>query len=168
MIATESASDPAAMIELRNAYVNRLMKMESADELVRFARSCLERVFSTREINGSEGRRLVAQAKDMLEGRATEDVTLADVARGVFVSPSYLSRLFKAICGVNFHEYLTTIRIQKAQALLRDSDMSCGEVGRAVGYSNASHFSQTFKTITGYTPSQFREHVNIPTYPGKD
>ncbi len=109
----------------------------------------------------SESNRLVAQAKVILESHMAEDITLSDVAKAVFISPSYLCRLFKAVCGVNLHEYLTRIRIQKARELLRNSDMSCSEIGRAVGYANPSHFSQAFKKMTGQSPSEFREHVNI-------
>ncbi len=115
------------------------------------------------EAGGTECQRLVGRAMALMRARMAEDITLSEVAKSVFVSPGYLCRLFKAVCGVNLREYLTTIRIERAKELLANSALSCGEVGRSVGYGNPSHFSQAFRRATGQSPSEYREHVNKHT-----
>jgi two-component system response regulator YesN len=96
-------------------------------------------------------------AKAIIEKRAHEKLTLSDVAAEVFISPCYLSRLFKTICGTSFQDYLTNVRIDRAKTLLRDTQMPCRAIGQQVGYESPSYFSKVFKQITGMSPTEFRQ-----------
>lgn len=154
--AAEAAGASGRMLELRNLTIQKLVQAGTAHEMAEVAKNCLEMIFESIGSDGSGSQRLVLSAQAMIEERACENLTLADVAREVFVSPWYLSRLFKATCGVNFQDYLTSVRIDKAKALLRDTDMPCSTISQMVGYSSASYFSQVFKRSTGLSPAQFR------------
>ena len=72
-------------------------------------------------------------------------------------SPYYFSKLFKNKTGVNFIDYLTNIRIEKAKTLLADSDKSMKEICVTVGYSDPNYFSRIFKKVTGVTPTEYKE-----------
>ena len=72
------------------------------------------------------------------------------------ISPYYFSKLFKEEAGITFIEYLTTLRMTKAKALLSDPAIPVKEVGTKVGYQDPNYFSRIFKRYTGKTPTEFR------------
>ena len=78
------------------------------------------------------------------------------MAEDIFVSPPYLSNLFKEKMGVNVTAYIHEVRIEKSKKLLLDSTWSIQQIAEQVGYQNEKHFMQMFKKICGMTPSQFR------------
>lgn len=63
---------------------------------------------------------------------------------------------FKQVYGMSIHSYLVHYRISQASRMLRESDLSIGEIALAVGYANASKFSSAFREATGFTPSEYR------------
>lgn len=71
-------------------------------------------------------------------------------------SPYTLSRAFKQITGVNFIDYVTNLRIERAKELLRDTEMKINEVAESVSYQH-TYFNRIFKKYEGITPSQYRE-----------
>ena len=86
------------------------------------------------------------------------DLTVQNLSKRVYITPQYLSKLFRRFLGCSTYEYLTNYRISKAKELLytkRREDISC--IGRQVGFEEASHFIEMFKKRTGMTPYQFRK-----------
>lgn len=86
-----------------------------------------------------------------------QDITLEQLAQKHYISVSYLSRKFKETMDVNFSDYLSRKRIEKASRLLESTDLSVSEIGAACGYPNCFYFSRTFKKITGVSPSAYRD-----------
>lgn len=84
------------------------------------------------------------------------DLSLELVAHEVYVTPKYLSMLFKRSVGQNFTDYLHGVRIQKACELLQDTQMMVYDVAYSVGYKSAKHFSKIFFKQIGMSPRQFR------------
>mgnify|MGYP001633040941 FL=1 len=87
-----------------------------------------------------------------------QDITAAQLSRSVFVSPQYLSRLFRRFMGCSVYEYVTMYRISRARELLLSRpDMKIQDVAGASGFSDASHFIAMFRKVTGTTPLDFRK-----------
>lgn len=86
----------------------------------------------------------------------TEHITLRDVSRAVYLSPSHFSRLFTQRVGIPFNEYVLMRRIEAAKALLADTPLPIELIATKVGITSASQFSQTFKRVTGSTPRAYR------------
>jgi AraC family transcriptional regulator of arabinose operon len=85
------------------------------------------------------------------------ELTVQELGRKVYVTPQYLSRLFRRFLGCSVYEYLTTFRINKARELLVSNPrMEVQQIARETGFSDASHFIAMFKKITGVTPLEFR------------
>ncbi|MCR5291730.1 MAG: response regulator [Eubacterium sp.] len=99
---------------------------------------------------------IIKNAKLYIEQNYSKDLILDDVAKELQISPYYFSKLFKKRTGVNFIEYLTNLRIEKAKNLLRNSQKSIKEICVEVGYSDANYFSRTFKKNVGVTPSEYK------------
>ncbi|HZK26497.1 MAG TPA: helix-turn-helix transcriptional regulator, partial [Thermoclostridium sp.] len=79
----------------------------------------------------------------------------------VYVSTSYLSRMFKKELGVNFIDYLNGLRVEKAKELLIDSQYKTYEVAEEVGISDAHYFSRLFKKYEGISPTEFRDSTLV-------
>lgn len=86
----------------------------------------------------------------------TEELPLARVAQALYRSPEYFSRQFKAEVGENFSVYLTLYRLERAQELLRRTDLSVGEIACRVGYTTPGYFGRLYKKYLGITPEQER------------
>lgn len=79
-----------------------------------------------------------------------------DVAKHIYLSHEYFSRLFKEEVGENFSTYLTIYRIKKAKELIKNTDMKISQIASEVGYSNAGYFSKNYKKYTGVSPEEDR------------
>ena len=84
------------------------------------------------------------------------DITLRDLARQAGTSVFHFARLFKRRTGLSPHQYLLQRRIDQARSLLGDGNLSIGEVALRCGFAHPSHFSETFRRVTGVTPRAYR------------
>lgn len=105
--------------------------------------------------------RIVRSALEMIQERYTEDLTLTSIAATLFVSPNYLSSLFKTEIGSTFTHHLTKARMNRAKQLLRETNMKIYQICELVGYSDQAHFSRMFKTLEGTSPYDYRKKANI-------
>ncbi|MEK8211393.1 response regulator [Paenibacillus sp. FSL L8-0463] len=75
----------------------------------------------------------------------------------VFLTPSYLSKLFKQETGLTLTDYVIEIRIRKAKQLLRNApDLKVHEIGTEVGYPDPAYFNKLFKKVVGVTPNEYK------------
>lgn len=102
------------------------------------------------------------------ENFANPGLTLKDVAAHVALSNNHFCTVFSREMGVTFSEYLTGLRIRRAQELLRNSRLRTGEIADAVGYNDPHYFSNLFKRMTGLSPRDFRRAQSTePIHAGK-
>ncbi|MGE4548100.1 MAG: response regulator [Intestinibacillus sp.] len=85
------------------------------------------------------------------------NITLQDVAGAAFLNTEYFSRCFKKGVGVNFSEYLMTLRMQEAQRLLRTTTLRISEIAEQVGILNVSYFTAVYKKQFGIPPAEGRK-----------
>ena len=104
---------------------------------------------------------IIKQIQDFLkENMSSYELSLTSVAEKFHINASYLSRLFKKEMGVNFVEYLTKIRIEKAIKLLQETEMKVYKVGEAVGIYDPHYFSICFKKYTGFSVNDYKKNIN--------
>ena len=85
------------------------------------------------------------------------DITLDDLAEKFFLSKPYLSKYIKEKSGMTFGDLVKKIRMKKAKALLKSSNMTVENIAMSVGYQNVEHFNRLFKKAYDMTPMQFRD-----------
>lgn len=100
----------------------------------------------------------IARAQHYIEQHYGEKITLAQLAALGSISVSALNRNFKKEVGLTPMEYLTQIRIQKAQKMLRRPERSVTDIAIQCGFGSSAHFSDVFGKLYGYTPSQYRSY----------
>ncbi len=94
------------------------------------------------------------------ENYMQEEVSLKSAASAVSLSATYLSALFKKEMDMNFSDYLSHVRIEKAKELLCRTSKLVSEIAYEVGFSDYRYFGQIFKKYTGQTPREFRASSN--------
>jgi AraC-like DNA-binding protein len=104
--------------------------------------------------------RHLLRARDLADARYSDPrLDVPALARRAHASTAHFSRCFKETFGETPHQYLQTRRIERAQELLRLTDLTVSQVCLAVGYTSLGSFSATFKRTVGMPPSAWREHV---------
>jgi len=96
-----------------------------------------------------------------MEEHYAEDISLADIAGYVYLSASYVSRIYKKMCGINIIERLQQIRIRKSRELLSETNIKVQDVALSVGFNSPRYFCSVFKKNTGYTPQEYREKYTV-------
>lgn len=84
-------------------------------------------------------------------------ITLKQIADKFHYSPEYTSKLIKETTGMNFKQILQKIRIERAEYLLLDSNLTIQNISLQVGYENVEHFIRTFKKVNNITPNSYRK-----------
>ena len=108
------------------------------------------------------------RAKDLVDRSYMQPLDVAALARHAHVSPAHFSRRFKAAFGETPHRYVLTRRVERAQELLRNTELSVSEVCLEVGFQSLGSFSSAFRRVAGMTPTAYRatSHGFPPTVPG--
>jgi two-component system response regulator YesN len=96
--------------------------------------------------------KIISYLNDHLE----EDISLKKLSEVFFLHPSYLSQLFKTETGMNYHEYLAKLRIERAKQFLLTSDLSVDQIAEKTGFGNYRTFSAAFRRLEKNSPSEFR------------
>ena len=100
--------------------------------------------------------RHLLRAKDLADARFREPLTVADLARAAGLSPAHFSREFRRTFGESPHSYLLTRRLERAAALLRNTDRTVADVCVGVGLSSVGSFTTSFARLYGLTPTAYR------------
>ncbi|GFN33480.1 helix-turn-helix domain-containing protein [Paenibacillus xylaniclasticus] len=135
----------------------QLHSLKEMEEAVYAAITAMGRAASaSSHASDSFNRSIIRKAVALME-EEYDRASLHYVAEKVFITPAYLSSLFKSKMGVTFIEHLTRIRISNAKKLLKQTQLKNYEVAQRVGYQNPRYFSQIFKKKVGMSPSGFRD-----------
>jgi AraC-like DNA-binding protein len=100
--------------------------------------------------------RHLLRAKDLADHRYMEPLGVEDMARAAGLSRAHFSREFRKAFGTSPHAFLLTRRLERAAALLRDTDRSVTEICLAVGLQGVGSFTTSFKRTYGKSPTAYR------------
>ena len=98
------------------------------------------------DVNGSaDSKGLITKAIKYIQENYAREISLDRLADQLSIGSTYFSMLFKRETGMNFSEYVTRIRVEKAKDILGNSNKSITEIGHEVGYTSEKHFFAVFK-----------------------
>ena len=150
---------PIGKKKLLEAVKDAVMIMEKQERA-----GMIERVVDKKIVDASNRmdstKDTIRKAISYIDQHLQEEFTLKDVAAYVHLNPSYFSVLFKEQVELNFSEYVTRRRIQRAKELVLSTTLPINEIAEEVGYKTAKYFIKIFKEIEGMTPSVYRKTGN--------
>jgi AraC family transcriptional regulator of adaptative response / methylphosphotriester-DNA alkyltransferase methyltransferase len=108
---------------------------------------------------------LVHQTVEYVNTHLSETLTLASIADKLFVSSTYLQKIFKGEMKESPSQYVISIRLEKAKALLQTTNTRVIDIANSIGYVNAGHFATVFQRHVGQSPTQYRSQSQTKENP---
>lgn len=137
--------------------IQQLKNTSKYSEAVRYTESMLTQFFgslsNTRKHRESFE---IEKIKKYIEEHLSENISLESVAKTIYMNPYYFSVFFKKHIGINFKDYVTKFKMEKAYDLLLKTDKKIYVIARQIGICDQKHFSKMFKKYYGLTPSELR------------
>jgi AraC-like DNA-binding protein len=124
-------------------YISRALKMEWENSIN----------------SGPKLKELIKIAINFINMNYERDISLGDISKYVFLSPSYFTRAFREETDMSPINYLLKTRIDRSKELLEDQGLKVSDIALSVGFSNQQRFNEMFKKFTGTTPMKFRKSV---------
>jgi two-component system response regulator YesN len=114
-------------------------------------------VENLKKTNEEQSRKPVRMAMEYIDNNYQNKISLEETADSIGINASYLSALFKKETGINFQNYLTQVRMEKAKELLKMTNETMMSIAIQVGYQDTRYFSETFYKVVGVKPSIYRK-----------
>lgn len=145
-------------IGINAAFMQELGTCYSTEEINTAALKVLERYFKEIQTNSKAKNRLAIEGiKGFIRNNYNRNLTLEEIADSVYLSPYYVSRIFKESQSITVMDYVTRVKLDEAKKMLGNTRYKIDEIAVRLGYSDASYFSKVFKKNEGMTPTQFRQ-----------
>ena len=116
---------------------------------------------ATHSLTMGRRRQQVETVKEVIALNPAQEWTLGALARQANTSPFHLARVFREEVGVPVHQYLIRTRLGKALEAMRAAETGLTEIALESGFANHSHFTSSFRSLFGLTPSQLRNRMRI-------
>lgn len=141
-------------------YIKQILCCQSREE---FEHICTEEIMHIAGAVNNNKKcnigKIVEKADKIISERFNQDLTLEDISKELYISPQYLSRLYKNETGENFIERLTSVRIENAKTLMKENKHSIKEICYMSGYCDPNYFSKLFKKHEGISPSAYQKRI---------
>jgi len=160
--ANNTVLERMARLTQRNDY--NMLFSESASIATRFF-NLLFQIIEADHDNQNPKIDLVHSAKNHIQQYLFNDINAAEVARALNVSREHLSRVFSRETGTTLYQYILREKVLHACYQLKETTMSNKEISQQLGFTQASHFTRTFRRLMKMTPRLFRESGTIPIFP---
>lgn len=149
---------PSNIMEEIFMTVDRYYKLNTVDDAKHWLKNLIWKVSSyMNSKDRRKNKKVIEVLKNFMHENYNKDLTVAEIAQKAYLSPCYANYIFKKETGVTLMEYLTRIRMEEAQRLLRNSLLKVYEIADMVGYKSSSYFSSVFKEHFKMTPLEFRD-----------
>jgi AraC-like DNA-binding protein/ligand-binding sensor protein len=103
---------------------------------------------------------VITRAKQFITEHQTEELSLEQVAQSVHTSKFYFCKMFRKATGINFTDYLSRVRTERAKNLLLNPNLRVSEIAYEVGFQSLTHFNRVFKRLLGQSPTDYRSHLS--------
>lgn len=152
---TGFGSKESVVEALRGRADDFIDKPPDPNEVKRKIEKILESTRHAETLSGTGGP--AEKIERLLRRNYEKEVTLADAASAVSLSPKYVSRLFKSVTGKNFSQYRIQLRMDDAEKLLKTSSLNINQIAQKIGYQNTESFLKLFKSLHDCTPTEYRK-----------
>lgn len=168
--AIEGGAAPAKAYKLSDLYINKIDQCKRMTEIFEYRKRSLydfaKLVVEERAKRANS--RYTEQCKEYIRKYYHQKIYISDIAKALGISESHLSRIFKKETGESIQEYSMHMRIERAENLLKYSEVSLTEISEYLCFSSQSHFGKVFKVYKNMTPKQYRDYYKSPEFVSRE
>jgi AraC-like DNA-binding protein len=160
--AIDGGADVEQIFSLNNDYIKEIDRFETLEQLSPWLSSIINRfvsyVFDFSDIKHSD---IIHKTVDYIKENYMKKISLEDIADNIYMSRSYVSKIFNQEMNMSISTFINKIRIEKSKQFLADSSLSIAEIAVIIGFEDQSYFTKQFKLFTGLSPKKFKEKHNF-------
>jgi two-component system response regulator YesN len=158
--AVEGGAELEMILGLNFEYIQKLGEIKSIEKLCVWIVEVLDRftgcVYENKNVKNTN---IIRKAKEFIRANYKKKIKLEDISKEVYLSPYYLSHIFKKETKSTLFQYLTKVRIEEAKRLLETTQYSTTRISFEVGCTDQSYFSKVFRKIEGISPYKYRKRI---------
>ncbi|HEX3021873.1 MAG TPA: helix-turn-helix domain-containing protein [Lachnospiraceae bacterium] len=171
--AMEGGLLPEIAYSLSDSYINKIEELSDTVSIEHLARQAeyryTEMVHDLKEqLNTVYGKKVrnpvVNRCKDYIFKNLHDKILLNDIAEELQMNPNYLSEVFKQYEGISISNFIVREKVNLAKNMLIYSQYSYIEIATYLGFASQSHLGKHFRSITGYTPKQYRDLYGVKEF----
>lgn len=137
--------------------ISKLYLLQDIEEIISTVQAVADQILVTFGTVSNSVRREVRAVEVYIRQHYSENLSVEQLASTVYLTPDYLSRLFKKSTGISLSQYIRQYRMEKARELLLQTNKKVIQIGAEVGYPNYSYFCQSFREYFGKSPEKYRQ-----------
>ncbi len=158
--AVDGGADKSATLQLNAIFYQDLLELTTSVELCLWSTNMLETFMNHLEDNKNHKNLQATQkAAEYIRQNYRDKLTIDDIAQEVYLSPCYVSRIFKQSLGCTLMEYLTQVRVEEAKTRLKNPKYNVMQAAEESGFEDPGYFTRVFKKLEGITPSRFKQNA---------
>ncbi len=155
--AIDGGADMEQVFLLNKNYIDEIKAFDSLDKLSIWLSGVINRFISyVFEFNDVKHTDVIFKVINYIKQNYKEKLTLDDISSYVYLSKSYLSKIFKDEMKCTITNYINSVRVEKSKQLLADSSLSLADIAYFVGFEDQSYYTKVFKKITGVSPGKYK------------
>lgn len=155
--AIEGGADVRQVFNLNNNYISEVESFDTLEQLSSWLSGVINRFISyVFEFGDAKHADTIYKVTAYIKNNYMNKISLDEIADYVYLSKSYLSKIFNSEMGMTISNYMNKIRIEKSKILLCDNSLSIADVANLTGFEDQSYFTKIFKNITGISPGQYK------------
>ncbi|MCR6545037.1 AraC family transcriptional regulator [Dehalobacterium formicoaceticum] len=156
--ALDGGADMNQVSKLNVRYYREVLDQFKIDEMCLLAQNMLKTFIDLVDVSKDKtGLQATQKAAEFIRKNFREKLTIDDIAQEVYLSPCYLSRIFKKSLGCTLMDYLAQVRVENARVMLKNPQYNVMQVAEENGFEDPGYFTRVFKKIEGITPSQYKQ-----------
>ncbi|WP_294816457.1 response regulator [uncultured Gemmiger sp.] len=137
--------------------ISRILSCNTAAAMCGVLEEIVTALQGAPEPQAADSSAVIRQVQKIVDAEYGQPLSLEYIAEKVYITPSYLSYIFKQMTGQNLIKYITDLRMYKARRMVADGNLKISQIAKNCGYDNPSYFNKIFKNYFGVTPRQYRE-----------
>ncbi|AET68573.1 response regulator containing CheY-like receiver domain and AraC-type DNA-binding domain [Desulfosporosinus orientis DSM 765] len=158
--AVNRGADLNVILQQNSSFYKELLEITTTKEICARTKEMLETYMNLPDFNKYQKNfKEIQKAAEFIKINFRKKITIENIAQAVYLSPCYISRLFKQNLGCTISEYITQVRIENAKMMLKSSQYNVTQVAKESGFEDPTYFARVFKKIEGITPSRYRQYA---------
>ena len=153
----DGGADLDQIFILNKNYIEEIEDFSTIDDLSIWLSFVINRfisyVFEFKDIKHSDA---LFKAMNYVRNNYNKKISLEDISEYVYLSKSYLSKIFKDEMNCTLTNYINNVRVEKSKSLLLDSSLSLADIAYMVGFEDQSYYTKVFKKVTGVSPGKYK------------